>query len=86
MMSLTVNDEVYPILIALMVVAVVIYLWGVYFHLKIIQASRKDKDLTWKVDIANSIIILFHFFQSIFMHLRLRDGLPHYIFQIAQSK
>ena len=67
-MSLTVNDEVYPILIALMVVAVVIYLWGVYFHLKIIQASRKDKDLTWKVDIANSIIILFHFFQSIFMH------------------
>ena len=67
-MSLTVNDEVYPILIALMVVAVMIYLWGVYFHVKIIQASRKDKDLTWKLDIANSTIILFHFFQSIFMH------------------
>ena len=67
-MSSTENEEVYPILIALMVVAVAIYFGGVYFHVKIIQASRKDKDLTWKLDIANSIIILFHFFQSIFMH------------------
>ena len=67
-MSSTENDEVYPILIALMVVAVAIYFGGVYFHVKIIQASRKDKDLTWKLDIANSIILLFNFFQSIFMH------------------
>ena len=67
-MSSTKNDEVYPILIALMVLAVAIYFCGVYFHVKIIQASRKDNDLTWKLDIANSIIILFHFFQSIFMH------------------
>ena len=67
-MSSTKNEGVYPILIALMVVAVAIYFGGVYFHVKIIQASRKDKDLTWKLDIANSIIILFHFFQSIFMH------------------
>ena len=67
-MILTVNDEVYPILIALMVVAVVIYFWGVYFHVKIIQTSRKDKDLTWRLDITNSIMVLFHFFQGIFMH------------------
>ena len=67
-MSSTENDEVYPILIALMVVAVAIYFCGVYFHVKIIQASRKDKDLTWMLDITNSIMILFHFFQGIFMH------------------
>ena len=67
-MVLTVNDEVYPILIALMVLAVGTYFWGVYFHVKIIQTSRKDKDLTWKLDITNSMIVLFHFFQSIFMH------------------
>ena len=68
-MILTINDEVYPILIALMVAAVVIYFWGVCFHVKIIQTSRKDKDLTWKLDIANSIILLFNWFLSIFMHI-----------------
>ena len=67
-MSSTENEKVNPIIIALMVLAVVIYFGGVYFHVKIIQASRKDKDLTWKLDIANSIILLLHFFQSIFMH------------------
>ena len=67
-MTSTENEEVYPILIALMVVAVLIYCLGVYFHVKIIQASRKDKDVTWKLDIANSIILLFNFFQSMFMH------------------
>ena len=67
-MSSTENEEVYPILIALMIVAVVIYFCGVYFHVKIIQVSRKDKDLTWKLDIANSILLLFNWFLSIFMH------------------
>ena len=67
-MSSTENGEVYLIIIALMIAAVVIYFFGVYFHVKIIKASRKDKDLTWKLDIANSIILLLHFFQSIFMH------------------
>ena len=67
-MTSTENEEVYPILIALMVVAVLIYCLGVYFHVKIIQASRKDKDLTWKMDIANSIIIILTFLLSIFMH------------------
>ena len=62
------NEELPTIIIALMVVAVAIYFGGVYFHVKIILVCRQDKDLTWKLDIANSIMILFHFFQSIFMH------------------
>ena len=67
-MSLIGNEELDPILIALMVIAIVLYLWGVYFHLKIIQVSKKDKDLTWKLDIANSIIVMFIYLQSITMH------------------
>ena len=68
-MSSTKNEDLYPILITLMIVAVVIYFCGVYFHVKIIQVSRKDKDLTWKLDIANSILLLFNWFLSIFMHI-----------------
>ena len=67
-MSSMVNDELSLVIIALMVVAVLIYFVGVYLHLKIVQVSKKDKDITWKLDIANSIMIMFHFFQSIFMH------------------
>ena len=57
-----------PILIGLMIIAIVLYFCGLYFHVKIIQVSKKDKDLTWKLDIANSIIVMFIYFQSISMH------------------
>ena len=67
-MSSTENEELHPIVIALMVVAIVVYFCGVHFHMRIIKVSRKDKDLTWRLDIANSIMILFHFFQCIFIH------------------
>ena len=67
-MNLEENDNLYTVLIALIVVASLIYFVGIYFHVKIIQVSKKDKDLTWKIDIANSIMMLFIFLQSIFMH------------------
>lgn len=67
-MSSTEGEKVHPIVIALMVIAGMIYFCGLYFHVKIIQVSRKDKDLTWKLDITNSVMILFHFFQSLFVH------------------
>ena len=62
------NDELSPDIIALMVVAVVIYFWGVYFHLKIVEVSKKDKDITWKLDVANSIMIILIYSRSITMH------------------
>ena len=62
------NDELSPVVIALMVVAVIIYFLGVYFHLKIVQVSKKDKDITWKLDIANSIMIILIYSRSITMH------------------
>ena len=67
-MNSTVNSDIHPILIALLVAAVVIYFCGVYFHVRIIQVSKKDKDITWKLDIANSIMMLFIYFQAIAMH------------------
>ena len=68
MIHLTININVSPILIMLMLVAIIIYLWGVYFHVKIIQVSKKDKDLTWRLDIANSITMIIVFLQAIIMH------------------
>ena len=67
-MNSTENEEVYSILIPLMTLASVIYFVGVYFHVKIIQVSKKDKDLTWKLDTMNSIAMIVLFFLSIFMH------------------
>ena len=40
-MSSTGNEEIHPILIALMVVSAVIYFCGMYFHVRIIQVSKK---------------------------------------------
>ena len=67
-MNLTDNEEVYSILIPLMTLASVIYFVGVYFHVKIIQVSKKDKELTWKLHTMNSIAMIVLFFLSIFMH------------------
>ena len=52
-MNLTDIGQVYSIIIPLMTLASVIYFVGVYFHVKIIQVSKKDKELTWKLDMTN---------------------------------
>ena len=41
---------------------------GVVFHIKIINVSKKEKDLTWKIDITNSILITFCFANVILIH------------------
>ena len=50
------------------VILLCVYSTGVYLHVKIIQVSKKEKELTWKMDITNSIILMIHFFNCIFMH------------------
>ena len=42
---------------------------GVYFHCRVIKVSIKEKDLTWKLDIFNSSLLIAHFFYSLFMHI-----------------
>ena len=40
---------------------VIIFLFGLYLQIKIIMISKKDKDMTWKIDISHSIIMIVHF-------------------------
>ena len=42
-----------------------IYLVGVYLHIKVILISKKEQDLTWKIDIANSILLIVLFANKI---------------------
>ena len=56
------------IVIILTSAACCMYLIGLCIHIKVIKVSQKDKEMTWKLDITNSCIQLFHGFNSIFMH------------------
>ena len=39
-------------------IAVCVYGISVYFHFKIIKVAFKEKDMTWKLDITNSLILM----------------------------
>ena len=62
----SVNNSLVVILI---VILIFMYFIGVYLHTKIIQTSKRDKTLTWKLDIVNSISVLFHFPIAIIMFI-----------------
>ena len=58
-------------LLTKIVIAVIIvgcYVIGVALHSKIIKLSKKEKDLTWKIDITHSILVLVLYAYSIFIH------------------
>ena len=44
------------------------YIIGVYLLVKLIKTSIKDKEMTWMMDICNSIFLLLHFAHSIIMN------------------
>ena len=50
-----------------MMVMILIYCVGLYLHIKIIIISRKEKGMTWKLDITNSCMLMFHHTHCIFM-------------------
>ena len=50
-------------------IVVCIWIIGWYFHLKIIRISLKEKEMTWKLDVTNSCLILFHYTHVIFMDI-----------------
>ena len=56
------------LLIVLLLIAVCIYIIGFYLHLKIIKVCRKDKDITWKLDITNSILLMLYLAHCILTH------------------
>ena len=41
---------------------------GLYLHIRIIIASKKEKDLTWKIDVTNSILMIVLFGHIILIH------------------
>ena len=62
------------IIIILFVVALCLYIIGMFLHIKIIKTSRKDKEMIWKLDITNSSLVMFFHIHSILMH-----GTTHFI-------
>ena len=60
------TDLVAAIAVAFFVIC--IYCLGTCLHIKIIMISRKEKEVTWKIDIANSVVLLTYYAYSIFIH------------------
>ena len=65
------NDDLILEITTILVVPLVaffVYTVGIYLHSKIIKLSMKEKDLTWKLDVTNSSLLIAHYTQSLFMH------------------
>ena len=50
-----------------MIIMILMYCVGLYLHIKIIKTSRKEKGMTWKLDITNSCMLMVHHGHLIFM-------------------
>ena len=51
------------------IITLCIYLTGLFFHVKIIKISKKDKEMTWKLDLSNSCLLLVHHGHCIIMDI-----------------
>ena len=47
---------------------IVAYFIGIYFHMRIINIYKKDKDITWKLDIVHYCLVIGHFTHIIFIN------------------
>ena len=54
------KEELSSYIIISMLFSILVYLTGIYFHLKVIKISKKEKDMTWKLDVTNSCLLLTH--------------------------
>ena len=53
---------------AFFVISIFIYIIGLSLHAKIILISKKEKWITWKLDVANSSLIIVHYANIILIH------------------
>ena len=60
--------------VSLGVLVLCFYFIGVYLHSKIIVASKRDKEMTWKLDVINSVGISFHY-----AHVLILSGITYMI-------
>ena len=65
-MGLHSSGTIVEILMCLL--AVCIYAGGTFLHIKIIQVSRREKAMSWMLDVTNSIILMLHFAHVIIMY------------------
>ena len=66
---LWIKDKVEVVnLVMFFISATLIYLVGIYQHSKIIKVCRKEKEMTWKLDVTNSILLLIHFGHKLLLH------------------
>ena len=74
MANVTAFDDADPqsinksIQISMCVLVVFLYLIGVNIHSKVISASKQDKQVTWKLDVTNSFILIFYYANNIVMN------------------
>ena len=57
-----------------MIMIICIHCVGMYLHIKIIKISRKEKQMTWKLDITNSCMLMAHHTHCVFM-----DGISYIV-------
>ena len=48
---------------------VLVYCSGVFLHIKIITISKREKELTWKIDITNSVLTIAHFTNTLGIYI-----------------
>lgn len=41
---------------------------GIFLHLKIIKASKKEQEVTWKLDVTNSSVLMAHYLNMLITH------------------
>lgn len=66
------SDNTHPINtiteIVMFILALCIYIIGVFLHTKIIIVSKRENEMTWKLDIANSFMLMIHYAHVIAMY------------------
>ena len=50
-------------------IAIFTFALGLHLHLRVIKISMKEKDLTWKLDVFNSSLLIGVFFYSMVIHI-----------------
>ena len=58
-----------PIYILTSIICTCTWCIGLFLHIKIILVSKKDKDITWKLDILNSSLLIIHITHTILMNV-----------------
>ena len=50
------------------ILVICVYMIGIYLHTKVILVCKKEKEITWKLDIANSLMVLANYAHVIVMY------------------